>query len=164
MVSTLKMKKLLYIIPVLALLLCSCKQDKWMDWKLQNEMWLAENATKENVQTTTSGLQYRVLYAGNPYDAKPDDASTVIVSYTGSLINGYQFDAASNVSFPIAGVVKGFAEGLKKIHVHGDIELFIPQELAYADSLPTTEGSLSSTFIPPYSALLFQVHLSAVSK
>ena len=160
----LKMKKVLYIVTLLALMLVSCKQDNWMDWKLQNEMWLAENAKKENVQTTASGLQYRVLYEGNPYDAKPDDASTVIVSYTGSLINGYKFDAATNVSFPVAGVVTGFAEGLKKIHAHGDIELFIPQELAYADSLPTTEGSLSSSFIPPYSALIFQVHLSAVSK
>lgn len=157
-------KTTVYFLFLLAALMCSCKQDNWMDWKLQNEMWLAENAKNDTVQVTPSGLQYRVLYPGNTYDAKPDDASTVLVSYKGSLINGYQFDAANNVSFPVAGVVKGFAEGLKKIHVHGDIELYIPQELAYADSLPTTEGSLSSSFIPPYSALIFQVHLFGVSK
>ena len=158
------MKKLLYILPLLALLLSSCKEDNWMDWKLQNEMWLAENAKNDTVQVTSSGLQYKIKYMGNETDAKPDDASTVIVSYTGKLINGYQFDGARNAQFSVASVVSGFAEGLKKIHVHGDIELYIPQELAYADSLPKTEGSLSSTFIPPYSTLIFDVHLSAVSK
>ncbi|MBR4547076.1 MAG: FKBP-type peptidyl-prolyl cis-trans isomerase [Paludibacteraceae bacterium] len=157
-------KAIVYFLFLLPALMCSCKQDKWMDWKLQNEMWLAENAKKENVQITPSGLQYKVLYNGNQYDAKPDDASTVLVSYTGTLINGYKFDSSSSTSFPLSGVVKGFAEGLKKIHVHGDIELYIPQELAYADSLPTTEGSLSASFIPPYSTLIFQVHLYGVSK
>ena len=160
----LKMKKLLYILPVLALLLCGCKEDNWMDWKLQNEMWLAENAKNDTVQVTSSGLQYKIKYMGNITDAKPDNASTVVVSYTGKLINGYQFDAAQNASLYVSKVVSGFAEGLKKIHVHGDIELYIPQELAYADSLPKTEGSLSSTFIPPYSTLIFDIHLQAVMK
>ena len=158
------MKKLLYILPLLALLLSSCKEDNWMDWKQQNEMWLVENAQNEGVQTSASGLQYKILYAGNTTDTKPDDASTVIVSYTGKLINGYQFDAANNAQFSVSSVVTGFAEGLKKIHVHGDIELYIPQDLAYADSLPKTEGSLSSTFIPPYSTLIFEVKLKSVMK
>ena len=157
-------KTIVYFLFLLAALLCSCKQDNWMDWKLQNEMWLAENAKNDTVRVTASGLQYKIKYMGNETDAKPDDASTVIVSYTGKLINGYQFDGARNAQFPLSSVVTGFAEGLKKIHVHGDIELYIPQELAYADSLPKTEGSLSSTFIPPYSTLIFDVHLSAVSK
>lgn len=157
-------KTIVYFLFLLTALMCGCKEDNWTDWKLQNELWLEENAKKEGVQTTTSGLQYKILYPGNTTDTRPDDASTVLVNYKGTLINGYQFDAASNAQFPLAGVVKGFAEGLKKVHVHGDIELYVPQELAYADSLPKTEGSLSTTFIPPYSTLIFEVHLSAVTK
>ena len=158
------MKKLLYILPLLALLLVSCKQDNWMDWKLQNEMWLEANKHNEGVQTSSTGLQYRILYEGNPTDAKPDDASTIIVSYTGRLINGYQFDASSGAALTMARLVDGFSEGMKKIHSHGDIELFIPQELGYGDSIQGVEGSLSGSVIPPYSTLIFQVHLSAVTK
>ena len=160
----LKMKKLLYILPVLALLLCGCKEDNWMDWKLQNEMWLAENAKEEGVQTTASGLQYKIYYAGNTTDAKPDDASSVVVSYSGRLINGYEFDSSTAATLAMSSVVKGFAEGLKKIHAHGDVEIFIPQDLGYGEDGSGTEGSLSAKFIPPYSVLIFEVHLHAVMK
>jgi len=155
---------LLYILPLAALLFSGCKEDNWMDWKLQNEMWLVENAKKEGVITTDSGLQYKILYQGNPSDAKPDDASTVICSYTGTLINGYKFDSSEGTSLTVSGVVKGFGEGLKKIHAHGDIEIYIPQELGYTDEGSGTEGSLSGSFIPPYSTLIFKVHVSAVTK
>ena len=158
------MKRLLYILPLVAVLLSGCKEDNWMDWKLQNEMWLEANAHNEGVKTSPSGLQYKILYAGNTSDAKPDDASTVIVDYTGHLINGYEFDAADAASLQIASVVDGFAEGMKKIHAHGDIELYIPQELGYKDKAQGTEGSLSVRYIPPYSTLIFDIHLNAVSK
>ena len=157
------MKKLLYILPLVALMLCGCKEDNWMDWKRQNEIWLAENAKNDTVRVTDSGLQYKILYEGNPTDAKPDDASTVIVRYTGQLINGYLFDEAENAQLAMSGVVDGFAEGLKKIHAHGDIILYIPYDLGYGKDGSGVEGSLSAKFIPPYSTLIFQVHLSAVT-
>lgn len=149
---------------MLPVLLCGCKEDNWMDWKLQNEMWLVENAKKEGVQVTESGLQYKIKYDGNKSDTKPDNASNVLVSYEGRLINGYQFDAASVTTLSMSGVVEGFAEGLKKIHNHGDIEIYIPQELGYKADGSGTEGSLSARFIPPYSTLIFDVHLHAVTK
>lgn len=158
------MKKLFYILPMVAALLCGCKVDKWMDWKMQNEMWMAANAKNEGIQTTASGLQYRILYAGNTTDAKPDNASVVIVTYTAKLINGYQVDSGVGASIGMSGVVDGFAEGLKKIHAHGDIELFVPWNLAYKEEGSGTEGSLSGTFIPPYSTIIFKVHLNAVTK
>ena len=159
------MKKILFFaLPLLAVLLCGCKEDNWMDWKLQNEMWLEANAHNENVQTSPSGLQYIIKSPGNTTDAKPDDASTVIVKYEGYLINGYKFDAAENASLQLSSVVDGFAEGLKKIHVHGDIDLFIPQELGYKDEAQGIEGSLSARYIPPYSTLIFHVHINAVNK
>lgn len=143
---------------------CGCKVDNWMDWKLQNEMWLVQNAKQEGVQTTESGLQYKILYPGNTSDARPDNASTVLVSYKGWLINGYQFDASSGTSLAMASVVEGFAEGMKKIHAHGDIILYVPQDLGYGKDGSGTEGSLSAKFIPPYSTLIFEVHLDAVTK
>lgn len=159
------MKKItIIIIALAALILTSCKQDNWTDWRVQNEMWLAANASKDGVQVSETGLQYKILYPGNTSDAKPDDASTVICSYTGKLINGYIFDSASAATLSVSGVVDGFAEGLKKIHNHGDIELFIPYDLAYGDSIRGTEGSLSATVIPPYSTLIFEVHVHAVNK
>lgn len=158
------MKKLLYILPLVAVLLCGCKEDNWMDWKLQNEMWLAQNAKADGVQVTESGLQYKILYAGNTSDSKPDDASTVIVRYTGRLINDYPFDSSNGASMAMSSVVKGFAEGMKKIHTHGDIILYIPSDLGYGKDGSGVEGSLSAKFIPPYSTLIFEVHLSAVTK
>lgn len=146
----------------MTLSLFSCKKDNWTDWKLQNEMWLEANAKKEGVVTTPSGLQYKILYQGNVNDTKPDDASTIICSYTGTLINGYEFDKSNGpAQLSVSGVVDGFAEGIKKIHVHGDIEMYIPYELGYGDSIQGVEGSLSGRVIPPYSTLIFNVHLNS---
>ena len=146
----------------MTLSLFSCKKDNWTDWKLQNEMWLEANAKKEGVVTTPSGLQYKILYQGNVNDTKPDDASTIICSYTGTLINGYEFDKSNGpAQLSVSSVVDGFAEGIKKIHVHGDIEMYIPYELGYGDSIQGVEGSLSGRVIPPYSTLIFNVHLNS---
>ena len=159
------MKKItIIIIALAAVLLTSCKVDNWTDWRTQNEMWLAANASKEGVQTSETGLQYKILYLGNTSDTKPDDASSVICSYTGKLINGYVFDSAAGATMSVSGVVDGFAEGIKKIHNHGDIELYVPYYLAYGDSIRGVEGSLSATVIPPYSTLIFNVHINSVLK
>lgn len=160
------MKKILiYILPLIALLISGCKtEDKWMDWKAENEAWLQQNAIRENVQTTESGLQYKILSYGNTTDAKPDDNSVVICNYTGKLINGYVFDQGYNTTFSMSGVTAGFREGLKLIHAHGDIEIYAPYDLMYGDEEQGTEGSLSATYIPPYSTMIFRIHLSTVSK
>ncbi len=145
---------------VVILLFAGCKEDNWMDWKAQNEMWLAQNATQSGVQVSHTGLQYKVVAQGNPTDAQVGPTSTVLVDYTGQLINGKVFDSGENASFMVSQVVAGFAEGLKKMNVHGDYILYIPWELGYGED-GTEASETAQAFIPPYSTLIFTVHLSS---
>ncbi len=153
-----KIKHLLVL--CFAFLLMGCQEDQWLDWKMQNELWLQHNASQDSVKTSPSGLQYKVLYQGNVHDAKPGATSTVVVDYKGQLINGKVFDSASNASFVVSQVVAGFAEGLKKMNVHGDYILYIPWELGYGED-GNEVAETGSAFIPPYSTLIFEVHLSS---
>lgn len=154
---------------MLAMMLIGCKEDKWMDWKMQNEVFMQQNIQDHqddpNFHVTGSGLQYRIRSKGNTSDAKPDNESYVICDYTGTLVNGHPFDAAQGASFYLGnGVIEGFAEGVKQIYPGGYITIWIPQELAYKNKAQGTEGSHSSSYIPPYSALRFDIHLKSVSK
>ena len=154
------MKKTLLLFSVL-LLFTACKQDNWIDWKLQNEMWLTMNAQKENVKQSPSGsgLQYTEVYAGNIYDAMPSQSATVVVDYTGKLINGRVFEQGS-ATLTVSGLVDGFKEGLSLMHVGGDAIFYIPYELGYDSEEKGTEGG--SSYIPPYSTLIFEVHLTSI--
>jgi len=152
--------KTLFLVIISAMFLCSCKKDNWMDWKAQNQVWLAHNKTLEGVQTTETGLQYKIIADPNPTDARPSTGSRIACDYTGLLINGVQFDGGSATFVLNSGMIKGFVEGLKKIHCHGDIEIYVPAELGYEDQEQGTEGTAS--YIPPYSTLIFKVHLRAV--
>lgn len=143
-----------------AVALTACKQDNWLDWKAQNQLWLEQNKTKPGVEVSSTGLQYRIIADPNPTDAKPSTGSLVYCDYTGQLINGAQFEGGSGVFTINSNLIAGFAEGLKKIHCHGDIELFIPYTLGYEDKEQGTEGT--SSYIPPYSTLIFTIHIRAV--
>lgn len=147
---------------ICAFLLPSCQQDNWMDWKLQNDIWLAQNAKKDSVITTSTGLQYKII--ADPlaeHDAKPKPTSTVVCDYTLKLINGTVIESKEQQPIYLASAVPGFREGCIKVHTHGDIELFIPAELGYdydtSDRGNGTEGYKS--YIPPYSTLIFKVHI-----
>ena len=159
------MKTKLIILTVCAafIALGSCKQKEWIEWKVQNEIWLQQNAQKDSVVTTPSGLQYKILYEGNLSDAKPSLISTVYITYTGKLINGVVFDSHENASLNLqSSAIKGFAEGMTKIHKTGDIEIYIPWELGYqSDGNGAAEGYSSN--IPPYSTLIFRVHLNGLT-
>ena len=135
----------------------SCKQDNWLDWKTQNELWLAENAKKEGVKTTHTGLQYKCIVPGEPNTPRVDDAKIVTINYSGKLITGYEFDANSNYDGYVSSFVPGFNEGLKLMKEFGVYELYIPYELAYGIEGSGTEGT--SSHIPPYSTLIFRVEL-----
>ena len=165
------MKKLLFIcLALAAVMLSGCKENNWMDWKAQNDLWLAQNAKQDSVVTTSTGLQYKIIYQGNPTDSRPDNSKTVLVTYEGYLINGCQFDGGT-ASFALSSVVSGFAEGLRKINNKGVIEIYVPYYLGYDEEKYTneeiyeaegngTEGT--SSYIPPYSVLIFKVNLDAV--
>lgn len=101
--------------------------------KAEGEAYLAENAKKEGVVTTASGLQYKALVAGS--GAKPTRSDSVKVHYKGSLINGTVFDSSYDrgepIVFPVTGVIAGWVEGLQLMQVGSKFELVIPSDLAY---------------------------------
>jgi FKBP-type peptidyl-prolyl cis-trans isomerase FklB len=152
------MKTRTIIVLLLSLVaLSGCKQNNWLDWKTQNEIWLAENAKKEGVITTPSGLQYKCIEKG--FDNLPhvDNNKIVKINYTGKLINGCVFDASDNYSEYVSAFVPGFSEGLKLMKEFGIYEFYIPYDLAYGQEGAGTEGT--SKHIPPYSTLIFRVEL-----
>ena len=108
---------------ILALLLvvglAGCKENNWLDWKAQNELWLLENAKKEGVQTTHTGLQYKCIVPGEENTPRVDDGKIVTIKYSGKLITGYEFDASESYEDFVYAFVPGFTEGLKLMKEFG---------------------------------------------
>lgn len=156
------MKQRLWIwLIVLAAVLGSCKQNDWLDWKAQNELWLINNAPKDSVITTPTGLQYKCIEQGWDKSPRPDDAKTVTIKYSGKMINGYKFDESEAYTGYVTNFVSGFSEGLKKMNQFGKYEFYIPYQLGYGASGSGTEGN--SSYIPPYTTLIFYVELKMVN-
>lgn len=122
--------------------------------KAKGEAFLAENKTKEGVQTTASGLQYKVITEGTGVTPAPTDV--VKVHYHGTLTDGTVFDSSVDrgepAQFPVNQVIAGWTEALQLMSVGSKWKLFIPQDLAYG---PRGAGQA----IPPYAALVFEVEL-----
>ena len=125
--------------------------------KTEGEQFLAENAKKEGVKTTASGLQYQVLREGNGKQPKATDQ--VECHYEGTLIDGTKFDSSydrgQTATFRLNQVIAGWTEGLQLMHEGAKYRFFIPYQLAYGE-----RGAGAS--IPPYAALIFDVELVAV--
>lgn len=120
---------------------------------------------EKNAQKTASGLIYKII---NPGEGKhPTMNSTVVVNYTGKLVNGQEFDSSYSrnapATFPLGYVIKGWSEGLQLIGTGGEIELVVPPELAYGDqSLPAhDEGKVA---VPSQSTLVFKIKLLKIEK
>lgn len=161
-----KLKHWIYVM-LIVFSVASCKTDDWVDWKTQNEIWMAQNKQQEGVIETNTGLQYKVIYPGNTTDTRPVNGSTVVYDYKLYLIDGSLLQEATNFSSycitgteTISGLIAGMVEGLKKMHVGADYILYVPWDLAYGEDGSGTEGYTG--FIPPYSTLIFEVHLSKV--
>lgn len=121
------------------------------------EAFLAENAQREGVVTLPSGLQYEVIEEGD--GATPGRRSTVVVHYSGTLIDGTPFDSSLQrgepARFPVNRVIPGWTEALRLMKVGDKWRLFIPADLAYGD-----RGV--GPVIAPGSTLIFEVELLAV--
>jgi FKBP-type peptidyl-prolyl cis-trans isomerase len=127
--------------------------------KKDGVLFLEANKDKAGVNTTSSGLQYIVLREGS--GAKPTAADQVMVHYSGTLIDGTKFDSSYDrgepITFPLAGVIKGWTEGLQLMKEGAKYKFFISPELGYGD-----QGA--GTSIPGGAVLIFDVELIKVIK
>lgn len=125
--------------------------------KEEGEKYLAENAKKEGIITTASGLQYKVLKEGTGKQPKATDK--VRCHYEGFLIDGTVFDSSVQrgepAVFPLDGVIVGWTEGLQLMREGGKYRFFIPYKLGYG------EGGAGAS-IPPFATLVFDVELLEV--
>jgi len=124
----------------------------------EGEAFLAENAKREGVTVTASGLQYEVLTAGE--GAKPLATDQVTVHYKGTLISGKTFDSSYDrgqpATFGLNQVIPGWTEGVQLMSVGAKYRFFIPYQLAYGE-----RGAGGD--IPPYAALIFDVELIKIN-
>lgn len=119
--------------------------------------FLEENAKREGVKTTESGLQYEVIKEAEGPQPGPDDIVTV--HYEGSLTDGTVFDSSikrgTPIDLPVGGVIPGWVEGLQLMNVGEKYKLYIPSELAYGEQSP-------SPLIPANSVLVFDLELLGI--
>lgn len=116
--------------------------------------FLQKNAQEEGVVVTDSGLQYKVLEAGEG-ENHPTATSRVKVHYHGTLIDGTVFDSSVQrgepIEFGLNQVIKGWTEGVQLMTKGQKTRFFIPAELGY--------GNMSAGIIKPGSTLIFDVEL-----
>ena len=121
--------------------------------------FLAQNGKREGVQTTPSGLQYRVIQPGK--GPSPTINDVVKCNYRGTLLNGTEFDSSARhggpAEFQVKRVIPGWTEALQKMHVGDKWQLFVPAKLAYGMNPPG----------PPIEAgslLVFEIELLDIVK
>ena len=131
-------------------------QKKSSAQKAKGEAFLAANKTKPGVISLANGLQYEVLKVGETNGIKPTAADTVVVHYTGTLIDGTKFDASVDrgepATFPVGGVIRGWTEILQLMTKGAKWKVAIPSDLAYGD-----RGAGGA--IAPGAALIFEIEL-----
>ena len=123
----------------------------------EGEAYLEENAKRDEITVTDSGLQYEVLEAGD--GAVPTKDDTVRTHYHGTLISGEVFDSSVTrgqpAEFPVGGVIAGWTEALQLMSCGSKWRLHIPYNLAYGE-----RGAGGA--IGPYATLIFDIELIAI--
>lgn len=118
------------------------------------QKFLDENAARDEVTVTESGLQWEELEAAD--GAKPSIDDTVTVHYVGTLMDGTEFDSSiargQPAEFPLKGVIAGWTEGLQLMNVGSKFRFVIPSDLAYGE-----RGAGQN--IGPNETLVFSVEL-----
>jgi FKBP-type peptidyl-prolyl cis-trans isomerase FklB len=127
--------------------------------KQEGATFLVENAKKEGVKVTQSGLQYKAIKEGTGKMPKAED--TVTVNYAGTLIDGTEFDSSYKrgepATFAVKGVIKGWTEALQLMKVGSKWNLYIPSHLAYGE-----QGA--GRVIGPNATLIFEVELLGIKE
>jgi len=123
-----------------------------------NNQFLVNNAARESVTVTDSGLQYEVLRSTN--GPMPSADSTVTVHYLGELIDGTEFDSSYSrgepATFPLGSTIPGWIEGVQLMNVGSQFRFVMPPDLAYGDA-----GA--GTAIAPDSILIFEIDLLEIN-
>lgn len=121
------------------------------------EAFLQENAGKDGIITTDSGLQYEIIQEGE--GEKPSATDTVTVHYTGRLLDGTVFDSSIQrgepIAFPLNRVIPGWTEGVQLMAPGAKYRFWIPAKLAYGEQGPASIG--------PNQVLDFDVELLQVN-
>ena len=138
-----------FLLLVITLMLASCEEDKYADWKILNQQWIEKHKDDVGFNQTESGLCYKVIHQGEM--GKPDVNSVITVKYKGTLIDGTVFDKNDNFTQSLASLVSGWVEGVRKMNVGGKYIFYIPSDLGYGDE---AYGD-----IPPHSTLIFEIEL-----
>ncbi|MGS2719540.1 FKBP-type peptidyl-prolyl cis-trans isomerase [Paraglaciecola aestuariivivens] len=132
----------------------AAKAEQFASVIAEGEAYLAENAKREEVTVTESGLQYEVIKQGD--GDIPSLTSTVRTHYHGTLLDGSVFDSSYDrgqpAEFPVNGVIKGWTEALQMMKVGTKLKLHVPANLAYGE-----QGAGGA--IGPHSTLVFDVEL-----
>jgi FKBP-type peptidyl-prolyl cis-trans isomerase FklB len=133
------------------------KAEESKDQSAVGDQFLAENAKRDEITITDSGMQYEILQAGE--GDTPTSESTVRTHYHGTLIDGTVFDSSVDrgepTEFPVNGVIAGWTEALQMMPVGSKWKLYLPYQLAYGE-----RGAGGA--IGPYAALVFEVELLAI--
>lgn len=120
-----------------------------------DQAFLEQNAQRDDVTVTESGLQYRVIEQGS--GATPSASDRVRVHYRGKLVDGTEFDSSYRrgqpATFPLQGVIPGFREGIMLMNVGSTYEFVMPPQLGYGNTPPPGSS------IYPGAVLIFEVTL-----
>lgn len=133
----------------------AAKHEKFSAVVEQGAAFLADNAKRDGVTVTESGLQYEVINQSAGGDS-PSAASTVRTHYHGTLLDGTVFDSSYErgqpAEFPVGGVIKGWTEALQMMSAGDKWRLYVPHDLAYGE-----QGAGGA--IGPFATLIFDVEL-----
>ncbi|SRR6266404_3122710 len=139
--------------------------------KREGEAFLAANKAKEGVVTLPSGLQYKIIKAGQ--GKKPTADDSVMCQYRGTFIDGTEFDNSykrkAPISLPVKAVIKGWTEALQLMPVGSRWQLFVPSDLAYGvrgagGGGGKRAGGPRPQTVGPNATLVFEVELLSVKE
>jgi len=139
----------LIIIASLAMLITACTDDKYADWKYLNEQWLEKHKTDSDFVQTSTGVCYKIIHEG--VLRSPNAGSKITADYTGTLIDGTEFDSGTFNNY-LSNTVSAWQEILPKLKNGGRCIIYVPYDSGYGE-----DGSGDD--IPPYSTLIFEIVL-----
>ncbi|MEL0083349.1 MAG: FKBP-type peptidyl-prolyl cis-trans isomerase [Gammaproteobacteria bacterium] len=132
-------------------------EEKAATMSAEGEKFLAENAKRDDITVTESGLQYEIITEGS--GEKPEATSKVRTHYHGTLVDGTVFDSSYDrgepAEFAVNGVIAGWTEALQMMGVGSKWRLYLPHHIAYGE-----QGAGGA--IAPFSTLIFDVELLAI--